>query len=58
MLLAGKQDLNSMAVVSSASLHPNLKGAEAYARCVQDAIDQLEAGSERYIFDIYGLEAE
>ena len=58
MLLAGKQDLDSMAVVSSASLHPNLKGAEAYARCVQDAIDQLEAGSERYIFDIYGLEEE
>ena len=55
-LLAGKQDLNSRAVVSTASLHPNLKGAEAYARCVQDAIDQLEAGSERYIFDLYGQE--
>ena len=57
-LFAGEQDLDSLAVVGSSSLHPNLKGAEAYARCVQDAIDQLEAGSERYIFDIYGLEEE
>ncbi|MBR5382294.1 MAG: hypothetical protein IK133_00590 [Clostridia bacterium] len=58
MLLAGKQDLDSKAIVNSGSLHPNLKGAEAYARCVQDAIDQLEAGSERYIFDLYGLKKE
>lgn len=57
-LLAGEQDLDSLAFVSSGSFHPNLKGAEAYARCVQDAIDQVEAGSERYIYDIYGLEEE
>ena len=54
--LAGQQDLDDLAVVSSASMHPNLKGAEAYARCVQDAIDQLEAGSGEYIFDRYGRE--
>ena len=42
--------------MSSASMHPNLKGAEAYARCVQDAIDRLEAGSGEYIFDRYGRE--
>lgn len=58
MLLAGKQDLDSTAIVNSGSFHPNLKGAEAYARCVQDAIDQLEAGSERYIFDLYGRKKE
>ena len=57
-LLAGEQDLDSLALVSSGSFHPNLKGAEAYARCVQDAINQVEAGSERYIYDIYGLEEE
>ena len=52
-LLAGKQDLDSSAVVNSRSMHPNLKGAEAIARCVQYAIDRLEAGSERYIFDYF-----
>ena len=57
-LLADKQDLDALAVVDSGSLHPNLKGAEAYARCVQDAIDRLEAGSERYIYDLYGSEEE
>lgn len=25
---------------------------------LQDAIDQLEAGSERYIYDIYGMQEE
>ena len=50
-LLAGKQDLVSPALINSASVHPNEKGAEAIARCVQYAIDRLEAGSERYIFD-------
>ena len=58
ILIAGSQDLKSIGIVNSASLHPNEKGAEAYARCVQDAIDQLEAGSDRYIFDLYGLEAD
>ena len=57
-LMAGEQDLDSTAVVSAGSMHPNRKGAEAYARCVQDAIDQLEAGTDRYIFDVYGLKTE
>ena len=30
--------------VSAASLHPNVKGAQAYAACVQEAIDYLEEG--------------
>lgn len=53
VLLAQKQDLDSTALAGSASLHPNQKGAEAYARCVQYAIDRLEAGTERYIFDYF-----
>ncbi|MCR4621696.1 MAG: hypothetical protein K5663_06400 [Clostridiales bacterium] len=53
IFLAGKQDLDSSAIVSSSSMHPNLKGAEAIARCVQYVIDHLEAGSERYIFDYF-----
>ena len=51
ILTAREQDLNSRAIVSSASMHPNIKGAEAYARCVQNAIDQLEAGTDTYLFD-------
>ena len=53
VLMAGKQDLDSTAIVSLASLHPNEKGAEAYARCVQYAIDRLEAGSDEYMFDYF-----
>ena len=30
--------------VSAYSIHPNKEGAEAYAACVQDAIDWIEAG--------------
>ena len=56
ILFPGEQDLKAFGLVNSASLHPNDKGADAYARCVQDAIDQLEAGSDRYIFDLYGIE--
>ena len=52
-LPAGQQDLDSSAAVNSRSMHPNLKGAEAIARCVQYAIDMLENGSERYIFDYF-----
>ena len=37
------QDLKSFQFVSSYSMHPNLKGIEAYARCVQEVIDRLEA---------------
>ena len=40
------QDLKSFRFVSFYSMHPNEKGAETYARCVQEAIDALEAGRE------------
>ena len=53
ILMAGQQDLDSSAFVSSTSLHPNQKGAEVYAKCVQYAIDRIEAGTERYIFDYF-----
>lgn len=37
------QDLKQNAMVSYYSVHPNEKGAQAYARCVQAMIDSLEA---------------
>lgn len=40
---AGPQDLNSFSMVNMLSMHPNKKGVEAYARCVQALIDELEA---------------
>ncbi len=56
ILMAGAQDLDARGMINYASMHLNLKGAEAYARCVQDAINQLEAGSSRYIFDTFADE--
>ena len=40
---AKDQDLKDVLVASIYSMHPNEKGAEAYARCVQAMIDSLEA---------------
>ncbi len=40
---ARAQDLKAFMAASYYSMHPNEKGAEAYARCVQEAIDALEA---------------
>ncbi|MCR5297595.1 MAG: hypothetical protein K6E17_09320 [Clostridiales bacterium] len=37
------QDLNEFTGFSMYSMHPNQKGAAAYARCVQEMIDRLEA---------------
>ena len=37
------QDLEWVQITSSYSIHPNYKGARAYARCVQAMIDELEA---------------
>ncbi|MBO7406901.1 MAG: VWA domain-containing protein [Clostridia bacterium] len=37
------QDLEWFQAASSYSVHPNIKGARAYARCVQAKIDELEA---------------
>ena len=36
------EDLISTSLVSAYSIHPNEKGAEAYARCVQARIDSIE----------------
>lgn len=36
------QDLSDFGISSSYSIHPNNLGAEAYAKCVQDKIDELE----------------
>lgn len=41
IMLSQKQDIKD-GVVSAYSMHPNLKGAEAYARCVQARINELE----------------
>ena len=40
------QDLLWNLLASYYSMHPNKKGAEAYARCVQEVIDALESGRE------------
>lgn len=43
MNTARDQDLKSFMLVSNYSMHPNEKGAEAYARCVREALEALEA---------------
>lgn len=40
--IANKEDLNDLAPVSAYSMHPNLKGAQVYANCVQKAINNWE----------------
>ncbi len=42
MIGAREQELNSWAAVSSGSIHPNKKGMQAYTKCVQQKIDELE----------------
>ena len=39
---AQKQDIDDFVVASAYSIHPNLRGANAYAKCVQATIDELE----------------
>lgn len=41
-LPARGEDLNMWAIKSDASMHPNDKGAQAYAACVQAELDRLE----------------
>lgn len=36
--------------VSAYSMHPNIKGAQAYAKCVQDEIDRLEENRGIFLF--------
>lgn len=36
-------ELKSLSLVSAKSIHPNKKGCEAYARCLQREIDRLES---------------
>ena len=47
-IIAGseKQDLKRMMIASKYSMHPNEKGAQAYALCVQKVIDSLEKGGK------------
>lgn len=40
---AKSQDLSDSTPISGYSMHPNLLGIQAYARCVQAKIDELEA---------------
>lgn len=52
MIGAREQELNSWAAVSSGSIHPNKKGMQAYAKCVQYKIDELEGKlPERVVSD-------
>lgn len=45
-LFNSTEDLKGGIGVSAYSIHPNDKGAEAYAACVQAEIDELEVGLE------------
>ena len=46
-----KNVLSVLLYVLCVCLRVNCARAGAYARCVQYAIDELEAGTDRYIFD-------
>ena len=41
---AKSQDINDLSISSSYSVHPNEQGAQAYARCVNAKIEELERG--------------
>lgn len=43
-LFAKDEDLDDSQLFSSYSIHPNEKGAQAYAACVQARIDEIETG--------------
>lgn len=45
--LAQSEDLNDLDIKSAGSIHPNIYGARAYAKCVQDRIDELEKNPEQ-----------
>ena len=48
-----KNVLSVLLYVLCVCLLVNCARAGAYARCVQYAIDRIEAGTERYIFDYF-----
>ena len=45
--LVKEQDINEKFPVSAYSIHPNNKGAEVYAKCVQREIDRIESERTR-----------
>ncbi len=47
-LIPKKEDINKIKIGSAYSMHPNKKGAEIYRKCVQDKIDYLEDGGDKY----------
>ena len=47
ILLKQGEDHDIFSVVSAYSVHPNEKGARAYARCVQTKIDELETRKKK-----------
>ena len=46
IISAQSQDLKTATVASNYSMHPNEKGIQVYARCVQEMIDRLENGED------------
>ena len=50
MLPAQVEDIDDSVLVSAYSIHPNEKGAKAYAECVQNKINELE-GIESIAYD-------
>lgn len=51
ILLARSQDLKDFLVASAYSMHPNKMGAQAYAKCVQAKINELENVQTAGIYD-------
>jgi lysophospholipase L1-like esterase len=47
------QDTNELAVASSYSVHPNKKGAEAYARCVNAKIAEIEGDVRINYYEVF-----
>ena len=43
MFFANSEDLDDASIASSYSVHPNVLGAQAYARCVNSKIKEIEA---------------
>ena len=48
---ANSQDLQDFMLASAYSIHPNYAGAQAYARCVQAKIDELENTGAAYEYN-------
>lgn len=49
IMLRQKEDLDDTSLTSSYAIHPNIKGSEAYAKCVQETINNIEKAEYDHI---------